>query len=89
MRADFEIALQLASELDFLFAKGDNDERRLLCETIFRRVYIRDGKIAQVGLNSSFALINSIAESSGSFLSGQPVINILDAYLKRKTEMIQ
>jgi hypothetical protein len=26
VKADFEIALQLASELDFLFENGDNDE---------------------------------------------------------------
>ena len=25
VKADFEIAIQLASELDFLFEKGDND----------------------------------------------------------------
>jgi hypothetical protein len=37
-RADFEIALQLASELDFLFENGDSDERRLLCETLFKQV---------------------------------------------------
>ncbi|MCK4697387.1 MAG: hypothetical protein KAT53_03670, partial [Dehalococcoidia bacterium] len=32
VKGDFEIALQLASELGFLFAMGDNDQRRLLCE---------------------------------------------------------
>ncbi len=31
VKADFEIALQLATELDFLFTKGNFDERRLLC----------------------------------------------------------
>jgi len=72
VRADFEIALQLASEFDFLFAKGDNDERRLLCETIFRRIRVRDRKIVQVELNSPFTLIASRAEGSVSFLNGQP-----------------
>ena len=72
MKGDFEIALQLSSELDFLFENGDNDERRLLCETIFKRVNVRDGKIVGFDLNSPFALIASRAEGSESFLSGQP-----------------
>jgi hypothetical protein len=67
VRADFEIALQLASQLDFLFAKGDNDERRLLCETVFRRISVRNRKIVQVELNSPFTLIASRAEGSESF----------------------
>ena len=72
VKADFEIALQLASELDFLFEKGDNDERRLLCETVFKRVNVRDGKIVSFDLNSPFRLIASRVEGSESFLSGQP-----------------
>jgi hypothetical protein len=75
IRADFEIALQLASELDFLFAKGDKDERRLLCETVFRRLIVRDRKIVQVELNSPFTLIASRAKGSEPFLNGQPVLN--------------
>jgi len=55
-----------------LFAKGDNDERCLLCETIFKRVSVREGKITGVDLNAPFALIASHAEGSESFLSGQP-----------------
>ena len=74
VKADFEIALQLASELDFLFEKGDNDERRLLCETVFKRVNVRDGKIVSFDLNSPFRLIASRAEGSESFLSGQPAM---------------
>ena len=72
VKADFEIAIQLASELDFLFEKGDNDERRLLCKTVFKRVNVRDGKIVSFDLNSLFRLIASRAEGSESFLSGQP-----------------
>ena len=72
IRADFEIALQLASELDFLFAKGDKDERRLLCETVFRRLIVRDRKIVQVELNSPFTLIASRAKGSEPILNGQP-----------------
>ena len=78
VRADFEIALQLASELDFLFAKGDNDERRLLCETIFRRVSVRDGKIVGVELNSPFTLIASRAEGSVSFLNRLPFAEVVE-----------
>jgi DNA invertase Pin-like site-specific DNA recombinase len=73
IRADFEIALQLASELDFLFSKGNNDERRLLCETVFRRLTVRDRKIVQVELNSPFTLIASRAKGSEPFLNGQPL----------------
>ena len=52
--------------LDFLFSKGNNDERRLLCETIFRRVTVRNGKIVHADLNSPFTLIASRAEGSGT-----------------------
>ncbi|MBM3118895.1 MAG: hypothetical protein FJ006_04970 [Chloroflexi bacterium] len=70
VKADFEIALQLANELDFLFGKGNFDERRLLCETVFKRIYVEDGKITEVELNSSFSLIATKAKSSGTVLSG-------------------
>jgi len=45
VRGDFEIALQLASKLDFLFSMGDNDEQRLLCEMLFE-----DGLPVPMGL---------------------------------------
>ena len=73
VKGDFEIALQLANELDFLYANGDNDERRLLCEVIFKRIHVRNGKIDQLELNPPFQLIASRAEGSESFLSGQPL----------------
>ena len=73
VRADFEIALQLASALDRLFENGDNDERRLLCETLFNQVKVSNGKIVKVELNPPFALIASHAEGSESLLSGQPI----------------
>ena len=71
-KADFEIALQLSSELDFLFENGDNGERRLFYGTLFKRVNVCDGKIVGFDLNSPFALIASRAVGSESFLSGQP-----------------
>jgi len=80
VKADFKIALQLVGELDLLFEKGDNGERRLLCETAFKRANVRDGKIANVrdgkivsfDLNSPFRLTASRAEGLEFFLSGQP-----------------
>jgi len=39
VKADFEVALDLASEIDFLFGKGNFEEKRLLCETVFKRIY--------------------------------------------------
>jgi DNA invertase Pin-like site-specific DNA recombinase len=72
IRADFEIALQLASELDFLFAKGNIDERRLLCETVFKRLSVRNGKIVGVELNPPFTLIASRGEGSVSLLNREP-----------------
>lgn len=63
VKADFEIALQLATELDFLFANGNFDERRLLCETVLKRLYVKEGTITKVELNSPFALIASRAKA--------------------------
>ena len=73
VKADFEIALQLANELDFLFDKGNFDERRLLCETVFKRIYVNDGRIDNVELNSPFSLIATQAKGSVTVLSGGPL----------------
>ncbi len=70
IKADFEVALQLATELDFIYAKANFDERRLLCETVIKRLNIEDGKIVNMELNSPFALIASRAEGSVSVLNG-------------------
>jgi hypothetical protein len=72
VKADFEITLQLATELDFLFEKGNFDEKRLLCETILKRLYVKEGTITKVELNSPFALIVSSAKSSESVNNGGP-----------------
>lgn len=72
VKADFEIALNLAVQLDFLFDRGTSDEKRLLCETIFKRLYIKDHKIINQDLNSPFALIASMANSLVSLQSGNP-----------------
>ena len=66
----YEIALQLATELDFLFNNGTFDERRLLCETVLKRLYVKEGKVTRVELNSPFALIASRARGSESVSNG-------------------
>jgi len=70
IKADFEVALQLATELDFLFEKGTFDEKRLLCETVFKRVYLKEGRVSEVELNAPFGLIASRGEGSGTVQLG-------------------
>ncbi len=70
VKADFEIALQLATELDFLFEKGTFDEKRLLCETVFKRLYVEEGRITKAELNAPFAIITASAKGSESVLNG-------------------
>lgn len=70
VKADFELALNLVKQLGFLFARATFDERRLLCETVFRRLHVCDGIIAKTELNSPFALITERAGSLVSFQSG-------------------
>ncbi|WP_332445713.1 recombinase family protein [Dehalococcoides mccartyi] len=70
VKADFEIALDLATKLNFFYEKGGFDERRLLCEVIFKRINVKDGKIASVDLNAPFRLIASKASGSGTVVYG-------------------
>ena len=70
VKADFEIALNLAKQLDFLFEKGTFAEKRLLCETVLKRLYIEDGKIMKTELNPPFVLITSVGGGSESFQFG-------------------
>jgi len=70
VKADFEVALQLATELNFLYDKANFDEKRLLCETVIRQLNIKNGTIVNMELNSPFALIATRAESSGAVLNG-------------------
>ena len=73
IKADFEVALQLAAELDFLFEKGTFDEKRLLCETVFKRVYLKEGRVSEVELNAPFGLIASRGKGSGTVQTGWPL----------------
>lgn len=70
VKADFEIALQLATELDFLFNKGNFDEKRLICETVFKRLMIKEGKVVNVEFNSPFGMIASWVKGSGTVVNG-------------------
>jgi site-specific DNA recombinase len=63
VKADFEVALQLATQFDYLYEKGNFDQRRLLCETVLKRLYIEDGKVTRPEYNAPFAII---ARASGS-----------------------
>ena len=72
VKADFEIALNLAKQLNFLFEKGTFAEKRLLCETVLKRAYIQNGTIIKTELNPPFALITSAARSSESIQVGSP-----------------
>lgn len=72
VQADFEVALELATQLDFLFEKGTFDERRLICETVFKRIYVEEGRVTRAELNAPFALIAASAKGSGAVTSGGP-----------------
>jgi len=84
VKADFEIALQLATELDFLFEKGNFDERRLLCETVLKRLYVREGIVTKVELNSPFALIASMVKSSESVIHGGHWGTVPELFFEKK-----
>jgi site-specific DNA recombinase len=83
IEGDFQIALQLSNELDKLYIGGNDDERRLLCETVFKRVYVQDGKIVKTEMNSPFALIVGMAKGSGSILAREPAYQIRFGYPDR------
>ena len=72
MKADFGIEVDLAKQLDFLFEKGTPDERQLLCETVFKRLSVKEGKIAQLELNPPFHLIIEVPGGSESLQCGSP-----------------
>ena len=88
VKADFEIALQLSTELDFLFEKGTFDEKRLLCEIVFKRLYVREGTVTKYDLNSPFALIartkgSESVKNGGAEGTRTPYLRIANATLSR------
>ena len=68
--ADFEVALQLAVELDFLFENASFEEKRLICETVFKRIYLKEGNISDYELNTPFGLITYKGKGSGAVRTG-------------------
>jgi site-specific DNA recombinase len=70
VKADFEIALDLCAQLDLLWQKGDFDEKRLLCETIFKEIHLEGGRIARVVFNAPFAMIAAYVRGHGSVTVG-------------------
>jgi len=66
----------------FKIDKGNFDERRLLCETVLKRLYVKEGKITKVELNLPFALIASRACGSES------VLNVGDTGLEPVTSFV-
>ena len=69
VKADFEIALDLSTQIDFLFEKGNFDQKRLLCETVIKRLHVEDGKITEAEFNAPFAII-ARANGSGTVTNG-------------------
>jgi superfamily II RNA helicase len=47
IKADFEVALELATQFEFIYQNGNFNQRRLLCETVLKRLYAEDGKITR------------------------------------------
>jgi len=81
--ADFEIALELAKQLDFLFERGKFDQKRLLCETVLKRLYVEEGKITGKEFNAPFAIIAQ-ANSSGAVASGGPWLTVPELFFEKK-----
>ena len=66
--ADFEIALDIACNLAWLYEKGNFAERRLLVETLFKRIYLSHGQILSYDLNPPFPIFCN-QETKGSGLN--------------------
>lgn len=60
----------MATELDYLFDKANEDERRLRCETVIKKLNIEKEKIVNMELNAPFVLIASRANGSGAVKNG-------------------
>jgi hypothetical protein len=56
-------------QLDFLFENGNFDQRRLLGETILKRLDVENGRITRADFNAPFAIIDR-ASGSGAVSSG-------------------
>jgi hypothetical protein len=56
LSADFELALDIACNLGWLYGKGSFDERRLLVETLFKRVDAQGDRVVAYELNPPFTM---------------------------------
>jgi len=83
IKADFEVALELATQLDFLYNNGNFDQRRLLCETVLKRIYVEDGRITKTEFNAPFAII-ARANGSGTVPSGGPFGTVPELLFEKK-----
>ena len=54
--ADFELALDIACNLGWLFLKGNFEERQLLAEALFKSLNVSQGEIVSYELNPPFAI---------------------------------
>ena len=73
--ADFELALDIACNLGWLFEKGNFEERRLLVETLFKSINVQKSKIFSYELNPPFAMFCNIGkQSSGSDVVGSSLV---------------
>ena len=65
--ADFELALDIACNVSWLYEKGNFEERRLLVETLFKGINVPKSKILRYELNPPFAIFCKTGKrSSGS-----------------------
>jgi DNA invertase Pin-like site-specific DNA recombinase len=69
VKADFEVALELATQFTTIWEDGNFEQKRLLCETVLKRLSVENGKITEPVYNSPFAII-ARANGSGSVTSG-------------------
>ena len=73
--ADFELALDIACNLGWLYGKGNFEERRLLVETLFKGINVQKGKILSYELNPPFAMFCNTGKcSSGSNEVGSSLV---------------
>ncbi|MGI2336846.1 MAG: recombinase family protein [Dehalogenimonas sp.] len=70
VKADFEVALQLATQFDFLYEHGNFDQRRLLCETVLKKLHIEGGRITKTEYNAPFSIIARANECSETVCYG-------------------
>jgi hypothetical protein len=47
----------LATQPEFLFGKGTFGEKWLIYETVFKRLYVKEGRVTKAELNVPFAII--------------------------------